>query len=665
MASAQGTAEAWEVLADALLQGAALAARVAHDRAPDPLAGLKVDDDDVDRLLSELPGLGGSAEEQRRLVDLRRSMAAAVFEAQDRFIASLELTDDEADSHAFAAVVAHARLSVAEAEVLALLCAAERDPRRQRLIGYLNDDVTQRRPTPWTLTLLFGRDVDAHLAVGPGSSLRRAALIEAPGDAPWASTPVVVAPSLLWWLAGDHSPDPALPPGVEVVAGPVDAAPGQPTLVVAAGSDRMRRLQGAVCALPGELFLVTPVPDTAERWDAVIRQATVAQLGVVVEVVDELGAEARQRIEQADHLAWALVSPQELALGTLPRRPWQEAVVAPAAATAEEWTASLGPGRSDEYRLTAEQLHLVTRAASAMGGDVTAAVRRLAAGHIDATANRVRPSRTWDDIVLDPERMDQLREVALRCRHRETVFNDWGFSPQPSTGVVALFAGPSGTGKTLAAEVIAGDLGIDLYKVDLANLVSKYIGETEKNLSRVFDAAEASNVALFFDEADALLGRRSEVSDAHDRYANIEVAYLLQRLERYEGLVVMATNLAKNIDPAFLRRIHVVVDFPMPGPEERKRIWARCLPPGAPTSADLDLEFLAERFDISGGTIRNSVLAAAFLAAEASSPITMSTAVVALRRELQKLGRLVRPEDFGVHAPTPGEGLPLFSRRSG
>jgi SpoVK/Ycf46/Vps4 family AAA+-type ATPase len=154
------------------------------------------------------------------------------------------------------------------------------------------------------------------------------------------------------------------------------------------------------------------------------------------------------------------------------------------------------------------------------------------------------------------------------------------------------------------------------------------------------------------------------VSDAHDRYANIEVAYLLQRLERYEGLVVMATNLAKNIDPAFLRRIHVVVDFPMPGPEERKRIWARCLPPRAPTSADLDLAFLAERFDISGGTIRNTVLAAAFLAAEASSPITMSTAVVALRRELQKLGRLVRPQDFGVHAPaTPGEGPAVVSRR--
>jgi SpoVK/Ycf46/Vps4 family AAA+-type ATPase len=330
--------------------------------------------------------------------------------------------------------------------------------------------------------------------------------------------------------------------------------------------------------------------------------------------------------------------------------------VGPSPATPEEWQATMGQAPPEQYHLTADQLHLVGRATSAMGGDIPAAVRRLAAGHIDAAAARVRPSRTWDDIILDDDRLGQLREVAVRCRQRDTVFGQWGFSPQPSTGVVALFAGPSGTGKTLAAEVIAGDLGVDLYKIDLANLVSKYIGETEKNLSRVFDAAEASSVALFFDEADALLGRRSEVSDAHDRYANIEVAYLLQRLERYEGLVVLATNLAKNIDPAFLRRLHVVVEFPMPGPAERRRIWAHCLPSAAPTGADLDLDFLADGFELSGGTIRNAVLAAAFLAAEAGTPITMAAAVVALRRELQKLGRLVRPEDFGRHASAiPGD----------
>ncbi|MST35286.1 AAA family ATPase, partial [Acidimicrobiaceae bacterium USS-CC1] len=282
----------------------------------------------------------------------------------------------------------------------------------------------------------------------------------------------------------------------------------------------------------------------------------------------------------------------------------------------------------------------------ALGGDLHAAMRRLAAGHIDATAARIRPSRTWADLVLDPDREAQVREIAIRARHRETVFGAWAFDAQPSAGVVALFAGPSGTGKTLAAEIIAGDLGVDLYKIDLASLVSKYIGETEKNLSRVFETAEASNVVLFFDEADALLGKRSEVSDAHDRYANIEVAYLLQRLERYEGVAVMATNLARNIDDAFLRRIHVIVEFPVPEPPERRRIWARSVPTGAPVADDLDLDALADGVEISGGTIRNSVLTAAFLAAEAGTPITMQLAVTAVRRELQKLGRLASAADF-------------------
>ncbi|MGH9126458.1 MAG: ATP-binding protein [Acidimicrobiales bacterium] len=645
------------MLADHRLQWAALAAGVARDRQPDPLAGLKVDDEDAERLLAELPGLAGLSDEtERRLAQLARAVSPGLSQVRAEFAASLRPQqrrttswdaggDEEPDP--FATLVTHARLSMAEAEVLAVLCAVERDPRRQRLVGYLNDDVTQRRITPWTLRLVFGSEMEAHLAVGPGGSLRRAALIEPSGDGSWSSAPVTVAASVLWWLSGDRSPDPDLPPGVEVVAGPPG---GDHLLVVAAGSDRLRRLQAAVKALPGELFLVTPVPQNDDQWAAVIRQATLAQLGVVIEVAEDLSAAVRQRIEQADHLPWALTSPRELPLMSLPRRPWADAPVAPSAATADEWVAALDVEPPDGYHLSAEQLHLVTQASAAMGGDLAAAVRRLASGHLDATANRVRPTRTWDDIVLDADRLDQLREVARRCRHRGVVFDEWGFSPQPSTGVVALFSGPSGTGKTLAAEVIAGDLGIDLYKVDLANMVSKYIGETEKNLSAIFDAAEASSVALFFDEADALLGKRSEVSDAHDRYANIEVAYLLQRLERYEGLVVMATNLAKNIDPAFLRRIHVVLEFPMPGPAERRRIWAHSLPTAAPTSADLDLDFLADRFDLSGGTIRNAVLAAAFLAAEAGTPITMTSAVVALRRELQKLGRLVRPADFGPHA---------------
>jgi SpoVK/Ycf46/Vps4 family AAA+-type ATPase len=225
------------------------------------------------------------------------------------------------------------------------------------------------------------------------------------------------------------------------------------------------------------------------------------------------------------------------------------------------------------------------------------------------------------------------------------VYGRWGFATSPSAGVVALFAGPSGTGKTLAAEVVAGELGLDLYKVDLSAVVSKYIGETEKNLERIFSAAAAGDLVLFFDEADALFGKRSEVSDAHDRYANIEVAYLLQRLETYDGMVVLATNLQRNIDPAFLRRISVAVDFVPPEEPQRRAIWAHVFPSTAPL-ADLDLDFLARQFKVTGGVINNAALGAAFLAASEAAPISMRHVVLSLEREFQKLGRLRTEKEF-------------------
>jgi SpoVK/Ycf46/Vps4 family AAA+-type ATPase len=222
--------------------------------------------------------------------------------------------------------------------------------------------------------------------------------------------------------------------------------------------------------------------------------------------------------------------------------------------------------------------------------------------------------------------------------------------------VVAMFAGPSGTGKTLAAEVVAGELGLDLYKVDLSAVVSKYIGETEKNLERIFGAAAAGDLVLFFDEADALFGKRSEVSDAHDRYANIEVAYLLQRLETYDGLVVLATNLQRNIDPAFLRRISVAIDFVPPEEPERRQIWARAFPSTAPV-ADVDIDFLARQFKITGGVISNAALGAAFLAAAEDSPITMRHAVLSVKREFQKLGRLRTEKEFDRYFDLVTESL--------
>jgi SpoVK/Ycf46/Vps4 family AAA+-type ATPase len=205
-----------------------------------------------------------------------------------------------------------------------------------------------------------------------------------------------------------------------------------------------------------------------------------------------------------------------------------------------------------------------------------------------------------------------------------------------------LFAGPSGTGKTLAAEVIASELGVDLYEVDLATVVDKYIGETEKHLDRIFDEAERVNGVLFFDEADALFGKRSDVRDAHDRYANVEVAFLLQRMERFDGVAVLASNLRANVDEAFLRRLDLVIEFPLPDADDRRRIWRLCLPPTLPTSDDVDIDVLAERFDLTGGSIRNVALGAAHAAAASNGHVLMADLVAAAEREYRKLGRLPR-----------------------
>ena len=652
METGGATAPPWAILADVLLHRAALVVRVAFDHRPDPLAGLKVDDEDLGRLLNELPGL--AVTDRSVIEEINKEAAGDLAAARQAFHSYIS------EDNAFSRIVRFARLSDIEAEVFAVACAVELDPRRQRVVGYLNDDVSQRRLSLFTLQVLFGEHPDVGLVAGPGSGVRRAALISPVEPGPLSSVALVPSPTVVWWLCGDHTADPELPAGTDVRRGlPAEAAAlaTAPPLVLVPGGDRVRRLQAAESVL-GDV-MVAPTPGSPAEWDALVRQATLEQRAVMIELTGPLTAEARQQVERASHLSWALASTEELPLDGLPALAWQEIPVPRPMASGPEWEAALDTvaGLPDEDRaqllmgnqsLSAEQLELVRLAAPGVGG-VTAAVRRLAAGHISALAPRVRPSRTWADLVLDADRTERLREVVGRCRHKRTVFAEWGFSALPSGGVVALFSGPSGTGKTLAAEIIAGELQLDLYKVDLAALVSKWVGETEKNLSAVFSAAEASNVALFFDEADAVLGKRSEVSDAHDRYANIEVAYLLQRLERYEGLVVMATNLATNIDSAFLRRINVSVDFPMPEELERRRIWDRSLPATAP-SKDLDLDLLAKLFKLSGGAIRNAALTAAFIAADAGGPITMDCIVEAVQRELRKMGRLLTPADFGPYA---------------
>jgi len=278
--------------------------------------------------------------------------------------------------------------------------------------------------------------------------------------------------------------------------------------------------------------------------------------------------------------------------------------------------------------------------------DVAAAVRRQCGGELARMATRITPRADFSNLVAPIEVRTQLREICARVVTRDTVAHQWAEDSvhARSTGVTALFVGPSGTGKTLSAEALTNELGLDLYRIDLAGIVSKYIGETEKNLDRVFAAAAHANAVLFFDEADALFGKRSEVKDAHDRYANIEVAYLLQKMEQFDGLAILATNLKQNLDEAFARRLTFTVNFPFPEEAERRLLWENLWPPRAPRAADVDLAWFAREFRLSGGNIRNTVMAAAHLAAADGRVVTRAHLLHATRREYQKLGKnLVAP----------------------
>ena len=327
------------------------------------------------------------------------------------------------------------------------------------------------------------------------------------------------------------------------------------------------------------------------------------------------------------------------------------------------WSAALGGAAvgadvSTGYRLGLAQIadgaRLAAAAASAAGrarpgaADVEAAARAVSSSALGELAVVMSADIGWDDLVLPDRALGLLRSLAAFMRHRDLVLDEWGFGRRAgrAQGLVAMFAGESGTGKTLAARVVAAELGLELFRIDLATVVSKWLGETEKNLERVFAAAQGANAVLFFDEADAVFGRRSDVQDSHDRYANLQTAFLLQRMESHDGPVILATNMRGNVDDAFLRRMDAVVEFPFPAAEHRRRLWELLLPEQAPRAADVDLDFLAERFELSGGGIRNAAIAGAVLAAEDGGAIGMQQLVRGVAMEYGKLGRLTLAADF-------------------
>ncbi|MDB4895043.1 MAG: family ATPase, partial [Firmicutes bacterium] len=325
--------------------------------------------------------------------------------------------------------------------------------------------------------------------------------------------------------------------------------------------------------------------------------------------------------------------------------------VEPAALAA---TYRLTPGRiHDAFWLGREQAWLRSLDGVLTQADLVAGCKAQSSARLGTMARRLTGRPPWEALVLPQDQMEQLGEFCDWVRHRHRVLKEWGFGDGQTRGlgISALFAGGSGTGKTLAAEAVATKLGLDVYRIDLSAVVSKYIGETEKNLAHVFDAAEESHALLFFDEADALFGKRTEVKDAHDRYANIEINYLLQRMEAFDGLTVLATNRVEDLDEAFKRRLSFQISFPMPEQVQRRRIWQVHLPESAPLAPDVDLDFLAARLAVPGGNIRNIALGAAFLAAADGGPISMLHLVRAARREYEKAGRPCTEREFGAYLP--------------
>ena len=577
-------------------------------------------------------------------------------------------------------------LSALEVAVLAVCAAPELGPHYGRLFAYLHDDVTRKLPTPrLAARLLGGGDVlqaEVLAAFARAAPLRRTGALRILDDdpaLPLEDRPVRVAERLVSELLGVELHASSLADRLRRVAVP-DFDVGRPSVVaqlrgVLAGDDALPVLVAGPDApqlLAAALSRAVLLAEIAELADEAARSevALVCALEGRCLVLDGLDAiepaEARRRLADIvapqGRIVLCAASP-ELAASLAGVTAATIEVPAPTFAERRAaWRALSGCDEVDDvaakFRLSLADVAVacdVARVAARARDapcpappDLDEGARRASHAGLHELASRLDAVAGWEDLILPAHQLDVLRSICAYLRHRDRVLAEWGYDRTiaRNQGLKALFAGSSGTGKTLAGRVLARELGLDLFRIDLATVVSKYVGETEKNLARVFAAAEGSNAILFFDEADALLGKRSDVADAHDRYANIEVAYLLQRMETYPGAVVLATNLRQNIDEAFVRRLDFIVDFPFPEEDDRARLWRMLVPARAPLDDDVDLGFLAARFKLSGGAIRNCSVSAAFMAAEEGTRIGMDHLVRAVALEYGKLGRLTLEADF-------------------
>jgi hypothetical protein len=657
---------------------ARVAAAVARCRGGDPGA------------LDRFQGLFLSSVSLDRLLAVRRSGTGEVEPEVEDFLTRVEAEADGAE--AAGADLRLRRLARAfgldayDTEVLLVALAPDLDPRFERFYAYLHDEVHRKRASTGLAFDLCGAGFgasDQRWRLGSEGPLAAGGLVcVEESERPFLTRSLRVPDRVAAFLLGDDTPDRAV---AEMAAGWVQIDTVTPQVLTARLS-YLREQPGAAAQAAAASALASagrpPVVLDLGRLDrgddaailaaVAVREARLCGGALVagpVEVLAERGpadvrafAEAPCPVVLYGARAWDPLWSKEVPLlleAPQPSGAQREAVWSAALngdTPLDATTATVG------FRLNPEQVVRAAVAAQRQAGaeerpvaaaDLQAGARAQNAAGLERLARRVEPRAAWPDLVLPPVVVGQLSDLVDRTRFRERVLDGWGMGERSSRGrgITALFAGESGTGKTLSAEVLAGQLGLDLYVIDLSTVVDKYIGETEKHLDRIFAEADRVNGVLLFDEADALFGKRSDVRDSHDRYANVEVAYLLQRMERFDGLAFLTTNLRSNLDDAFTRRLDAIVDFPMPDETDRLRLWDLHLRPGVPRAAEVDLPFLAQRFRISGGNIRNIALAASFRAAAADRPVEMADLIRATEGEYRKLGHLCVEAEFGPYYP--------------
>ena len=619
------------------------------------------------------------------LVEALRDLGARMAAKRDR--GPVPARRDGAADSALARLTRKFRLTPFERDVLLLAAGVETDDRLAGLVAGWHGDLHRTRPT-FALALSLC-DEPHWSAAAPDAVLRRGRLIRLGDGMPLADAPLSIEEPVLHALHGLPCLDDRVRPYVQAIDAAPLVASRQHTAARIAGAWRERRGEGA---RPKVALAAADAVGAADVFAAACRELRLAPCALAAdslpldraalqEIVDlwerdavlldaalVIDAGSSETPERRALLSWVLdrltgfvavigdrIAPPRH--GTLVRLALNEV-----SASEQEgvWQAALGPlaatldghmaRLTEQFQLSpraiaeaAAELRAIAEAApAALAESAWEVCRRHARGGLDDLAQRLEPRATWDRLVLPEPQTAQLRSVAAQVRHRHEVYERWGFRAQSSRGlgVSALFHGPSGAGKTYAAEALANDLALDLYRVDLSATISKFIGETEKNLRRVFDAAEQSGAILLFDEADALFGKRGEVSDSHDRYANLEVSYLLQRMETYRGLAILTTNLKSALDQAFLRRIRFVVPFPFPSAADRERLWRHAFPAGAPLDARIDWSKLA-RLAVTGGNIANIALDAAFRAADERSSVSMAHLFTAAHAECAKIEKPV------------------------